>query len=94
LTTSTKLGNTKALGLSLYSEYLYPLEIAAVLLLVAMIAAIALTLRRRKDSRYINPSVQLKARKADRVRIVKMKSEGLPPSDTPDANAVLSKGQG
>jgi len=69
---SLKLGNTKMLGIELYTHYLYPLQIAAVLLLVAIIAAIALTLRRRKDSKYVNPSDQIKAKKADRVRIIKM----------------------
>ena len=67
-----KLGNTKLLGIEVYTKYLYPLQIAAVLLLVAIIAAIALTLRRRKDSKYVNPSDQVKAKKVDRVRIVKM----------------------
>ena len=47
--------NTRELGLLLYSEYLYPIEVAAVILLVAMIAAIALTLRQRKDSKAIDP---------------------------------------
>ena len=56
----------------MYTRYLYPLQIAAVLLLVAIIAAIALTLRKRKDSKYINPSDQVNVRAADRVRIVKM----------------------
>jgi len=67
-----KLGNSKMLGIEIYTKYLYPLQIAAVLLLVAIIAAIALTLRRRKDSKYIDPAEQVKAKKADRVRIVKM----------------------
>ena len=67
-----KLGNTKMLGIEVYTKYLYPLQIAAVLLLVAIIAAITLTLRQRKDSRYQNPSEQVKARKADRMRIVKL----------------------
>jgi len=67
-----KLGNTKMLGIEVYTKYLYPLQIAAVLLLVAIIAAIALTLRKRKDSKYINPAEQVRAKKADRVRIVKM----------------------
>ncbi|MFZ2651797.1 MAG: NADH-quinone oxidoreductase subunit J [Burkholderiaceae bacterium] len=70
-----KLGNTKLLGVEIYTQYLYPLQVAAVLLLVAIIAAIALTLRRRKDSKYVDPSQQVRARKADRVRIVAMKSE-------------------
>jgi NADH-quinone oxidoreductase subunit J len=70
-----QFGNTKVLGMELYSQYLYPLEIAAVVLLVAIIAAIALTMRRRKDSRYQNPSEQVKARKADRLRIVKIPAQ-------------------
>ncbi|KQW36284.1 NADH-quinone oxidoreductase subunit J [Rhizobacter sp. Root404] len=75
-----KLGNTKLLGIEVYTKYLYPLQIAAVLLLVAIIAAIALTLRRRKDSKYQNPSDQVRVKAADRVRIVKMKAEvELPP---------------
>jgi NADH-quinone oxidoreductase subunit J len=68
-----KLGNTKVLGIEVYTRYLYPLQIAAVLLLVAIIAAIALTLRKRKDSKYQNPSDQVRVRAADRVRIVQMK---------------------
>jgi NADH-quinone oxidoreductase subunit J len=68
----SQVSNTKELGKLLYSEYLYPLEIAAVILLVAIIAAIALTLRERKDSKYINPSDQIRVKSADRVTIVKM----------------------
>jgi len=68
-----RYSNTKTLGLVLYTDYAYAFEIAAVILLVAIIAAIALTLRRRKDSRYINPSEQVRAKKADRIRIVAMK---------------------
>jgi len=67
--------NTKVLGRLLYTEYVYPFEIAAVVLLVAMVAAIALTLRRRKDSKYINPASQINIRREDRVRIVSMKTE-------------------
>ena len=73
--TAMKLGNTKLLGVEMYTRYLYPLQIAAVILLVAIIAAIALTLRRRKDSKYIDPAEQVRAKKADRVRLVKMKAE-------------------
>jgi NADH-quinone oxidoreductase subunit J len=69
-----KLGNTKLLGIEVYTKYLYPLQIAAVVLLVAIVAAIALTLRRRKDSKYQDPAEQLRAKKADRVRIVQMKA--------------------
>jgi NADH-quinone oxidoreductase subunit J len=67
-----QLGNTKMLGTEIYTQYLYPLQLAAVILLVAIIAAIALTLRKRKDSKYLDPAEQVKARKADRLRIVKM----------------------
>ena len=70
----TQASNTKELGKVLYSEYLYPLEIAAVILLVAIIAAIALTLRERKDSKSQNPSEQVRVKRADRVTLVKMKS--------------------
>ena len=67
-----KLGNTKMLGIEIYTRYLYPLQVAAVLLLVAIIAAISLTLRQRKDSRHMDASEQVKARKADRLRVLKM----------------------
>jgi NADH-quinone oxidoreductase subunit J len=67
--------NTKELGRLIYTEYVYPFEIAAVILLVAIVAAIALTLRRRKDSKYLDPSRQIRVRREDRVRIVPMKSE-------------------
>ena len=69
-----QVSNTKELGKVLYSEYIYPLEIAAVILLVAIIAAIALTLRDRKDSKSQNPSEQVRVKRADRVTLVKMKS--------------------
>jgi NADH-quinone oxidoreductase subunit J len=69
---NVKVDNTKALGMLLYSNYVYPAQVAAVLLLVAIIAAIALTLRRRKDSRYQDPSEQVRVKAADRVRIIKM----------------------
>lgn len=65
-------GNTRMLGIEIYTQYLYPLQIAAVLLLVAIIAAIALTLRQRKDSRHMDPSAQVRVKSTDRVRIVKM----------------------
>ncbi|OGT24883.1 MAG: NADH:ubiquinone oxidoreductase subunit J, partial [Gallionellales bacterium RIFOXYB12_FULL_54_9] len=67
--------NTKELGRLLYTHYVYPFEIAAVILLVAMVAAIALTLRRRQGVKTQNISEQVKVKKADRLRIVKMKSE-------------------
>lgn len=66
------VSNTNALGQLLYSQYLYPVEIAAVLLLLAIIAAIALTLRSRKDSKYQSPRWQVGVKPRDRMRIVKM----------------------
>jgi NADH-quinone oxidoreductase subunit J len=74
------MGNTKMLGIELYTDYLYPLQLAAVLLLVAIISAIVLTLRARKDSRHMNPSEQVRAKKADRMRIVKMQPTVEAPS--------------
>jgi NADH-quinone oxidoreductase subunit J len=67
--------NTKALGRLLYTEYAYPFELAAVLLLVAIIAAIALTLRRRKDTKFQDPSRQVLVRREERVRLVSMPAE-------------------
>ncbi len=67
--------NTKALGMLLYTHYAYAFEIAAVILLVAIVAAIALTLRRRKDTKYQSPSQQVRARPGERVRLVSMPAE-------------------
>jgi NADH-quinone oxidoreductase subunit J len=70
--------NTKALGSLLYTEYVYPFEIAAVLLLVAIVAAIALTLRRRSGVKGQNPGQQVRVKASDRLRIVRMPSEAAP----------------
>lgn len=67
--------NTKAIGSILYTDYVYPFEIASVILLVAIIAAIALTFRRRKGTKSQKPEEQVAVRREDRVRIVKMKAE-------------------
>jgi NADH-quinone oxidoreductase subunit J len=67
--------NTKELGRMLYTEYVYPFEIAAVILLVAIVAAIALTLRHRKTSKYQDPSRQIDIQRKDRVRMVSMPAE-------------------
>ena len=67
--------NTEALGDLLYTVYVYPFEIAAVILLVAIVAAIALTMRRREGVKLQQPSEQVAVRREDRVRIVKMPSE-------------------
>ena len=81
-----QVSNTKELGKLLYSQYIYPLEIAAVILLVAIIAAIALTLRERKDSKRTNPADQVRVKAQDRVKLVKMK----PVVATPDIVPTVS----
>ena len=86
-TMDAQVSNTKELGKLLYSNYIYPLEIAAVILLVAIIAAIALTLRERKDSKRLNPADQVRVKPEDRVRLVKMKAvvaaSAIPAVDSP-----------
>ncbi len=82
--------NTKALGALLYTEYVYPFEIAAVVLLVAIVSAIALTLRRRKDVRYNDPSKAVRTRAADRLRMVTVPpvSRSTAPPGAPEADAT------
>ena len=75
-----QISNTRELGIALYTHYLYPLQIAAAILLVAMVAAIALTLRKRKDSKYQNPSEQVRVRAQDRLDIIKMEPVRPAPS--------------
>jgi NADH-quinone oxidoreductase subunit J len=67
--------NTKALGQVLYTVYVYPFEIAAVILLVAIVAAISLTLRHRPETKYQDPARQIRVRRDDRLRMVKMAAE-------------------
>lgn len=67
--------NTKELGRLIYTEYIYAFELAAVILLVAIVAAIALTLRRRTGGRSMNPADQVVVKRADRIRMVSMPSE-------------------
>lgn len=67
--------NTAELGRVLYTDYLLPFELASVVLLVAIVAAIVLTLRDRQDSKSMNPAEQVKVRRQDRIRIVKMAAE-------------------
>jgi NADH-quinone oxidoreductase subunit J len=73
------VSNTAALGELVYTEYVYPFEIAAVILLVAIIAAIALTHRTRRDSKYQKPGDQVKVRPRDRLRVLSMPSEKREP---------------
>jgi NADH-quinone oxidoreductase subunit J len=81
---SANLGNTKELGKLIYTQYVYAFEIAAAILLVAIVAAVALTMRKRKDSKYFSPSAAVKVKASDRVRIVSMQ-----PSERHDAPAVV-----
>lgn len=76
--------NTHALGKLLYTQYLYPIEIASVILLVAMITAIALTLRKRKDNKSINVSLQVRVRAEDRVSLVKLPATKAPVAAAPE----------
>ena len=69
---ASDVSNTKQLGLLLYTEYLFPFEIAAIVLLVAIVAAIMLTLRRRPETRYQDPSKQVKVKRDERIRLVSM----------------------
>ena len=77
--------NTMELGKLLYTQYIYPLEIAAVILLVAIISAIALTLRRRKDSRAVDPSDQVVVKARDRMEVVKLEATKAPVAPVPVA---------
>ena len=67
--------NTKALGIAIYTDYIYPFELASVILLVALIAAVVLNLRQRRDNKQLNPAEQIAIKRKDRVRIVSMPSE-------------------
>ena len=73
------LSNTQQLGKLIYTQYIFPLEIAAAILLVAMIAAIALTLRARKDSKYVSPGDQVRVKAADRMTVLKMSASQVAP---------------
>ncbi|GLT21928.1 NADH-quinone oxidoreductase subunit J [Zoogloea oryzae] len=67
--------NTKELGRLIYTDYVYPFELASIVLLVAMVAAVALTLRKRKNVKKVDPAQQISVKRDDRVRIVSMTSE-------------------
>ncbi len=87
--------NTKALGHVIYTDYVFAFELAAFVLLVAIVAAIAITLRTRKETKYQHPSEQLKVKASDRLKIVKMASEAAPspqPSPKGEGANVASGG--
>jgi len=67
--------NTKEIGRLLYTEYVYPFELASVILLVGLIAAVMLTLRKRKDTKYLDPSKQVARKREESVRLVSMPAE-------------------
>ncbi len=69
------VSNTKALGVAIYTDYVYPFELASVILLVALIAAIVLNLRQRRDTKQLDPARQIAVKRKDRVRIVSMPVE-------------------
>ncbi len=79
LPATASYSNTRTLGLQIYTDYAYPFEIAAIILLVAIIAAIALTHRRRRETKYQNPGAQVRVRREDRLRIVQMPAEKREP---------------
>ena len=83
---SVQTNNTLELGKLIYTHYIFPLEIAAAILLVAMIAAIALTLRARKDSKYVHPGEQVRVKAQDRMVVVRMDATRTAPEET---NAVI-----
>ena len=67
--------NTKELGRLLFTDYVYPFELASVVLLVAIVAAVMLTMRKRKDTKYLNPRQQIAVQRNDRIRMVNMPSD-------------------
>jgi NADH-quinone oxidoreductase subunit J len=88
---AVQANNAKALGVLLYTDYLMPIQIAAAILLVAMIAAIALTLRQRKDSKAIDPSIQVRVKARDRVEMVKVATTQPAPAPVVQAAAEEKK---
>lgn len=87
--TQLPVSNTRELGKAMFTNYLYPLEVAAAILLVAMIAAIALTLRARKDSKYVSPGDQVRVKSKDRMVVVKMAATQAAPEPQPATEAEV-----
>ena len=71
---AANIGGTRQLGLLIYTHYVYAFEVAGSILLVAIIAAVALTLRKRKDTKHVDPGEAVRVKRNDRLRIVKMDS--------------------
>ena len=87
---AANIGGTKELGLLIYTEFIYAFEIAAAILLVAIIAAVALTLRRRKDTKAFNPTDAVRVKRNDRLKIVKMAVVDQPALDAASKAAALA----
>nr|WP_326529341.1 NADH-quinone oxidoreductase subunit J [Rhodoferax sp.] len=86
-----QVSNTKELGVLMYTQYIYPLEVATAILLVAMVAAIALTLRSRKDTKYTNPSDQVRVKARNRMTVLKMKATSAAADQSTVASNVEKK---
>src|SRR6476469_6472723 len=84
------IGGTKELGMLIYTKYIYGFEVAAVILLVAIIAAVALTLRKRKDTKAIDPGDAVRVKRNDRLRIVTMAVVDQPAIDAAAKAAALA----
>ena len=93
VTAAAQVPNAQALGVLLYTEYLMPIQIAAAILLVAMIAAIALTLRQRKDSKAIDPSIQVRVKARDRLQVVQVAVTQAAPAPVTEPVAAEEKKQ-
>ena len=88
---TAQMPNAQALGVLLYTDYLMPIQIAAAILLVAMIAAIALTLRERKDSKAIDPALQVRVKASERLQVVKLDVTQAAPAPVAPATAEEKK---
>jgi NADH-quinone oxidoreductase subunit J len=84
------IGGTKELGILIYTRYIFGFEVAAVILLVAIIAAVALTLRKRKDTKAFDPADAVRVKRNDRLRIVKMSAVDQPALDAASTAAALA----
>ena len=85
--------NTHTLGVLLYTDYLYPVEIAVTIPLVAMISAIALTYRKREDNKAMDPGLQVRVKPADRVQVLQMASTKAAPAPAADGDAAQGEGE-
>jgi NADH-quinone oxidoreductase subunit J len=88
---AANIGNTRELGKLIYTQYVYAFEVAGIILLVAIVAAVALTLRRRKDTKYFSPADAVKVKASDRLRIVRMKAEPVRAQGSSSAEAAEQK---